>query len=437
MVEYEDVKAVSLSEYDDKFIGREMDTTYIQQNRELDFVEVWVNSLPKGSVGGVLLKGPTGTGKTLFGKNLAQRLDCDCITIDGSRDIDRLHLEGYFDLIDGSTKFVYGPVVVAVYLANLRGICILLINEVNAIQEGEQISLNSVIAEKEINLVSKAFEKHKLSPDAKLIVVGTMNPGYGGTFNMQEAFENRFLHKIEIEYPNHNTEVKIVQSASGCDDEVAKIIVDGLRQVRKQAQKDFSITKALSTRLMVEFAKSVSITPTEFITHNIQYAIINALADTREQKKSVASILDGKKFADSLQNRLDEIAKEKIIEEAKERGEDVEIEKATQDEIVKEARERFNIYKGVYGTGDLIVKSKGEIMLKALKWFVLNYSDIAKKYFELETTFTDEYKTQTGKDYLYRDSVTVKFCQWLYRYKQPELVEYMTEKYPVFSMDEA
>jgi len=79
--------------------------------------------------------------------------------------------------------------------ANKKGISFVIINEVNAIRENEQISLNSLLSENHINLISKGFEKHELKLDSKLIIIGTMNKGVAGINKLQEAFEDRFIYR--------------------------------------------------------------------------------------------------------------------------------------------------------------------------------------------------------------------------------------------------
>ena len=66
---------------------------------------------------------------------------------------------------------------------------IIIINEINAIRESEQISFNSLLSENHINLISKGFEKHELGKKSKLIIIGTMNKGVVGINKLQEAFE--------------------------------------------------------------------------------------------------------------------------------------------------------------------------------------------------------------------------------------------------------
>jgi len=122
-----------------------------------------IDSLEKGNCVGILLQGPPGTGKTLFAISLAKVYKASYYIIDGSPDLDRRDIEGNWELLKGETKFNYGPLTLAIKDANNEGIAFIIINEINAIRENEQISLNSLLSENHINLISKGFEKHELN----------------------------------------------------------------------------------------------------------------------------------------------------------------------------------------------------------------------------------------------------------------------------------
>ncbi|MFX0106369.1 MAG: AAA family ATPase, partial [Candidatus Hodarchaeota archaeon] len=259
---------------------------YIQQKDEFDYLKSLIDSVDKGRCVGILLHGPPGTGKTLLAISLANTFNSVYYIIDGSPDLDRRDIEGNWELIKGATKFNYGPLTLAIRDANKSGIAFVIINEINAIRENEQISLNSLLSESHINLISKGFEKHELNQNSKLIIIGTMNKGVAGINKLQEAFEDRFIISPEINYPLKNKEIDIAIKMSGCRKRIAEIVVDAARQIRKQAIQDFSITKIFSTRLVVNFCILISQMPPKFLKNNIENVILNKLGNTPEEKKS-------------------------------------------------------------------------------------------------------------------------------------------------------
>ena len=189
-------------------------------------------------VKGVLLHGPPGTGKTLLAISLANIFNASYYIIDGSPDLDRRDIEGNWELIKGATKFNYGPLTLAIKDANQYGIAFVIINEINAIRENEQISLNSLLSEYHINLISKGFEKHELNSKSKLIIIGTMNKGVAGINKLQEAFEDRFIISPEINYSLKNKEIEIAVQMSGCkkkflmDNQWLKVVMVYMMQFR-------------------------------------------------------------------------------------------------------------------------------------------------------------------------------------------------------------
>ena len=213
------------------------DIRYIQQRDEFDYLKNLIKSVEKGTCMGILLHGPPGTGKTLLAITLANSFSAHYYIIDGSPDLDRRDIEGCWEIFNGETRFTYGPLTKSIEDANKNGISFIIINEVNAIRESEQISLNSLLSENHVNLISKGFEKYELNSKSKLVVIGTLNKGVIGINKLQEAFEDRFIVSPEIDYPIKQKEIEIATNISGCDRKLAEIVVDAARQIRKQAIK--------------------------------------------------------------------------------------------------------------------------------------------------------------------------------------------------------
>ncbi|MHA1193815.1 MAG: AAA family ATPase, partial [Promethearchaeota archaeon] len=332
---------------------------------------------------------------------------------------------GNWELLKEETKFNYGPLTLAIKDANNEGIAFIIINEINAIRENEQISLNSLLSENHINLISKGFEKHELNSESKLIIIGTMNKGVIGINKLQEAFEDRFIITPEISYPLKNKEIDIATQISGCKKKVAEIVVDAARQIRKQAIQDYSITKIFSTRLVVNFCMLISLMPTKYLKHNIENVIINKLGTTTEEKKSIAMILDGKMFETKLKEQL--ISKTTSLMNV-----ECTIDKDSLDQILTDTKECIADYINKYGRSNAF-RYNGRIMWKFIKWMWLNKKKTLLNYFQL-TEFLNlhtQYKQQTGKNYIHNGNITLSYIQWLYQQRPDDLKKLMEEDYPV------
>jgi len=407
--------------------------TYIQQNNEFDYLKSLIETFPKGQSIGILLFGPPGTGKTLLSISLAKSFGAPYYFIDGSPDLDRRDLEGNWELRKGFTEFNYGPLTRAIKDANETGIAFIIINEVNAIRESEQIALNSLLSENHINLISKGFETHELKPTSKLVIIGTMNKGVVGINKLQESFGDRFIIAPEINYPKKKKEIEIVSKISGCDKDIAEIVVDAAHQIRKQATEDYSISRLFSTRLIVNFCLLITQMPPNFLNDNIKNGIIHKLGDTVEERKSLAMILDGKMFKQKLRSIL-------MGEEPKKKR----VQKKSQPSVLKslspmdldsieEMKQAIKDYEKRYGQNE-IFRNNGEFMWKFFKWLWRFKRQTLRNYIRLteNTDYHKKYSKDTGKSHIYRGKVTLKYIHWIYQHNNYGLKIFMKRLYPVF-----
>jgi len=409
-------------------LSSENQIEYIQQKDEFDYLKCLIDSIDNGKCVGILLHGPPGTGKTLLAISLARCYNSSYYVIDGSPDLDRRDIEGNWELLKGNTKFNYGPLTMAIKDANESGISFIIINEINAIRENEQISLNSLLSESEISLISKGFEKHKVNPKSKLIILGTMNKGVSGINKLQEAFEDRFIICPEINYPLKNKEIEIVSKITGCNGKIAEIVVDTARQIRKQAIQDFSLTKIFSTRLIVNFCMLISKMPSIFLKNNIESVIINKLGTTPEEKKSIAMILDGKMFESKIREELCE--KQQPIELIAQNN--IEIVNENTNKIISETKECFQDYIEKYGIKNTF-RYNGLIMWKVLHWMWMHKRETLQQYIKLTEVFNlpDQYNKETGKEYIYNRKITLSYIRWIYQNNLEFLTKIIKEIFPI------
>jgi nitric oxide reductase NorQ protein len=206
--------------------------------------------------GNHILVGPKGIAKSLSVAAYAAALNCPIITFDCSEDVRRSHLIGLFVVKGEETPFLLGPIPSAFEIANETGRCILVLEEINALAPTMQKVLNSATDFRRRIEVPEAKAVFNLKADAKLWIVGTMNPSvYGGVYALNEDLKSRF-RMIRVNYPSPVEEMRIIQSLlPGVQNLGAKVLQGVLRlaQETRQGAMEYS----LSTRDLVQILEDM------------------------------------------------------------------------------------------------------------------------------------------------------------------------------------
>ncbi len=146
-----------------------------------------------------LIEGVPGVAKTISAKLLAKSLDVDFSRIQFTPDLMPSDILGtsIFNMKTSEFDFKQGPI-----FSNM-----ILIDEINRAPAKTQAALFEVMEERQVTIDG---EKYKM--DLPFIVLATQNPvEQEGTYRLPEAQLDRFLFKIDIEYPNIDEEIEILQ----------------------------------------------------------------------------------------------------------------------------------------------------------------------------------------------------------------------------------
>ena len=175
-------------------IKAEMETVIVGQHKMID--QLLVAILANGHI---LIEGVPGVAKTLTAKIIAKTLSVDFSRIQFTPDLMPSDILGtsVFDLKKSEFEFKKGPV-----FSNL-----VLIDEINRAPAKTQAALFEVMEERQITI-----DGHCYKLDPPFIVLATQNPiEQEGTYRLPEAQLDRFLFKINIDYPKLNEEIDIIQ----------------------------------------------------------------------------------------------------------------------------------------------------------------------------------------------------------------------------------
>ena len=160
-----------------------------------------------------LIEGVPGVAKTISAKLLAKSLDIGFSRIQFTPDLMPSDILGtsIFDLKTSEFEFKKGPI-----FSNM-----ILIDEINRAPAKTQAALFEVMEERQITIDGQQYKM-----DLPFIVLATQNPvEQEGTYRLPEAQLDRFLFKIDIDYPNLDEEIEIInreQDLKG-DSKMAKI----------------------------------------------------------------------------------------------------------------------------------------------------------------------------------------------------------------------
>jgi MoxR-like ATPase len=175
-------------------IKAEMETVIVGQQKMID--QLLVSILANGHV---LIEGVPGVAKTMTAKIIAKTLSVNFSRIQFTPDLMPSDILGtsVFDLKKSEFEFKKGPI-----FSNL-----ILIDEINRAPAKTQAALFEVMEERQITI-----DGHCYQLDKPFIVLATQNPiEQEGTYRLPEAQLDRFLFKINIDYPKLHEEIDIIQ----------------------------------------------------------------------------------------------------------------------------------------------------------------------------------------------------------------------------------
>lgn len=210
---------------------------YEAHEREVELFEhAWRNRLP------VLIKGPTGVGKTRFVSYMAARLDLPLFTVACHDDLTAADLVGRHLIQDGATCWSDGPLTRAV---RAGGICYL--DEIVEARRDTTVVIHPLADHRRALPIDRLGET-LVAPDAFMLVI-SYNPGYQNFLKgLKPSTRQRFV-SLRFEFPSPEREAKILLGETGCDADLAKRLVSIGSGIR--ALKNVDLEEVASTRLLV------------------------------------------------------------------------------------------------------------------------------------------------------------------------------------------
>ncbi|MGQ9425711.1 CbbQ/NirQ/NorQ/GpvN family protein [Gilvimarinus sp. F26214L] len=193
----------------------------------------------------VLLKGPTGCGKTRLVEYMAWRLGRPLITVACHDDLTASDLVGRFLVRHDGTVWQDGPLTRAV-----REGAICYLDEVVEARQDTIVILHALTDHRRLLPLDKTGELLEAAPGFQLVV--SYNPGYQRMLkDLKPSTRQRFV-ALELDFPPPPQEAAIVARESGANDATARALVDLAERLR--ALRDRGLAEAPSTRLLIATA---------------------------------------------------------------------------------------------------------------------------------------------------------------------------------------
>ncbi|MDH5677308.1 MAG: CbbQ/NirQ/NorQ/GpvN family protein [Nitrospinota bacterium] len=215
----------------------ESEPFYLPINDEISLFNIaYKNQLP------LMLKGPTGCGKTRFMSYMAYTLGLPLITVACHEDLTTSDLVGRYLLDGGSTRWQDGPLALAV---RHGGICYL--DEIVEARKDTTVAIHPLTDDRRVLPLEKKGQIMEATDSFMLAI--SYNPGYQTVLkDLKQSTKQRFI-TIEFDFPEASLEEEIVMREAGVERKDAA----NLRKVAEKfrAMKNRGLDEGVSTRLLI------------------------------------------------------------------------------------------------------------------------------------------------------------------------------------------
>src|SRR5688572_15004529 len=228
----------------------------------------------------VILKGPTGCGKTRFVEHMAWRLERPLITVACHEDLSSTDLVGRYLLEGEETIWHDGPLTTAV---KSGAICYL--DEVVEARKDTVVIIHPLTDHRRRLPIEKRGTVLDAPDDFMLVV--SYNPGYQSILkDLKQSTRQRFI-AMEFDYPDAEAETTIVAKEGGIDESTAADLVKIGQKVRNL--RGHGLEEGVSTRLLIYAAQMIAkgISPIEAA----EVAICSPITDDRDLQRSIREIV--------------------------------------------------------------------------------------------------------------------------------------------------
>lgn len=228
----------------------------------------------------VMLKGPTGCGKTRFVEHMAYRMNRPLITVACHEDLSATDLVGRFLLEGDETVWHDGPLATAV-----RNGAICYLDEVVEARKDTVVIIHPLTDDRRRLPIEKRGTVIEAPPEFMLVV--SYNPGYQSILkDLKQSTRQRFV-AMEFDYPNAEDETAIVAKEGGIDEQTAKDLVTIGQKVRNL--RGHGLEEGVSTRLLIYAAQMIAkgISP----INAAEVALVSPITDDRELQRSIREIV--------------------------------------------------------------------------------------------------------------------------------------------------
>ncbi len=190
----------------------------------------------------VMLKGPTGCGKTRFVQHMAYRLKRPLITVACHEDLTASDLVGRYLLKGQETIWVDGPLTLGVKHGG-----IVYLDEIVEARKDTTVIIHPLSDDRRLLPIEKKGQVIEAVDEFMLVI--SYNPGYQSVLkDLKQSTKQRFM-AIEFGYPPREIEVRVIEHEAGVDKDLAQRLVKLGEKVRNL--RSHGLEEGVSTRLLI------------------------------------------------------------------------------------------------------------------------------------------------------------------------------------------